>query len=218
MVEDGKLKDLKAKNYLFQAIDRGIIETILTKNTANEIWDSMKQRYQGSTKVKRAQLQEIRKDYEMLHMKEDETVNEFFSRTLVVVNKMEMHEESVQQLTVVEKNLRSMSARFENVVCSIEEANDITSMSIEELQSKLLVHEARMKGHKEIDQEEQALKVAGAANGGRYGSRGRGRGRGRGRKDQNKESVECYKCGKLGHHKNECPSWEEGENFAEFDE
>ncbi|MCI59948.1 retrovirus-related Pol polyprotein from transposon TNT 1-94, partial [Trifolium medium] len=45
-----RLKDLKAKNYLFQAIDRSILETILTRNTAKEIWDPMRQKYQGSTK------------------------------------------------------------------------------------------------------------------------------------------------------------------------
>ncbi|KAG6480327.1 hypothetical protein ZIOFF_063827 [Zingiber officinale] len=43
---DAQLKDLKAKNYLFQAIDRSILETILCKNTAKDIWDSMKKKYQ----------------------------------------------------------------------------------------------------------------------------------------------------------------------------
>ena len=32
-LEADKLKDLKAKNYLFQAIDRAILETILKKDT-----------------------------------------------------------------------------------------------------------------------------------------------------------------------------------------
>jgi hypothetical protein len=51
-----KLKDLKAKNYLFQAIDRSILETILSKDTSKQIWDSMKKKYQGSSTVKRSQL------------------------------------------------------------------------------------------------------------------------------------------------------------------
>ena len=33
MIEDQKLKDLKVKNYLFQAIDRSILETILKRDT-----------------------------------------------------------------------------------------------------------------------------------------------------------------------------------------
>lgn len=53
-LEGLKLKDLKAKNYLFQAIDRSILETILCKETSKDIWDSMKKKYQGSTRTKRA--------------------------------------------------------------------------------------------------------------------------------------------------------------------
>lgn len=55
-VDEHKLKDLKVKNYLFQAIDRSILETILEKDTSHQIWESMKKKYQGSRKVKRAQL------------------------------------------------------------------------------------------------------------------------------------------------------------------
>ena len=36
-IEDQKLKDLKAKNYLFQAIARAILEKILKKDTAKDI-------------------------------------------------------------------------------------------------------------------------------------------------------------------------------------
>ncbi|KAL5745295.1 hypothetical protein ACOSP7_026441 [Xanthoceras sorbifolium] len=37
VIDDAKLKDMKAKNYLFQAIDRSILETILNKDTAKSI-------------------------------------------------------------------------------------------------------------------------------------------------------------------------------------
>ena len=51
-IEDQKLKDLKAKNYLFYALDRSVLETILNKDSAKNIWDSMKLKYQGTTRVK----------------------------------------------------------------------------------------------------------------------------------------------------------------------
>ena len=53
-IADLKLKDLRAKNYLFQVIDRSILETILLKDTAKGIWDSLKNKYQGNARVKRA--------------------------------------------------------------------------------------------------------------------------------------------------------------------
>ncbi|RDY10300.1 hypothetical protein CR513_05204, partial [Mucuna pruriens] len=46
----------------------------------------------------------------------------------------------------------------------------------------------------------------------------RGRGRGRGRQPFNKAIIECFKCHKLGHFQYECPSWENGANYAKVDE
>lgn len=119
---------------------------------------------------------------------------------------------------MVEKILRSMTSRFNYVVCSIEESNDVTTFSINELQSNFLVQEARMTLHKKKE-EEQLLKVSNSRRGrtedggfthgrGRNGARGRGRGR------QSKEMVEYYKC----HYQNECPIWEENTNTGAKDE
>nr|KYP76988.1 hypothetical protein KK1_021251 [Cajanus cajan] len=72
-------------------------------------------------------------------MKAGETINEYFARTLTIANKMRIHGEIMGD--VVEKILRSMAAQFNYVVYSIEESNDIDSLSINQLQSSLLVHE-----------------------------------------------------------------------------
>nr|GEX91729.1 hypothetical protein [Tanacetum cinerariifolium] len=110
-----KLKDLKAKNYLFQAIDRSILETILNKATSKVIWDSMKKKYQGSTRARRQQLQALRSEFDTIRMKPDEPVSE--------------------GVTVVEKILRSLTTKFNFVVCAIEESKDVNKLSLEELQS-----------------------------------------------------------------------------------
>nr|XP_028948055.1 uncharacterized protein LOC103454709 [Malus domestica] len=140
-LEEQKLKDLKAKNYLFQAIDRSILETILKKDTSKDIWDSLNQKYQGTTRVKRAQLQAFRNDFELLHMKAGETVNDYFGRTLAIANKMRFHGEQMKDVVIIEKILRSMTSKYDYVVCSIEELNDLDALSIDELHSSLLVHE-----------------------------------------------------------------------------
>ncbi|KAL6342888.1 hypothetical protein AAG906_016907 [Vitis piasezkii] len=46
-----------------------------------------------------------------------------------------------EDVTIVEKILQSMTPTFNFVVCSIEESHDIDELSIDELQSSLLVHE-----------------------------------------------------------------------------
>jgi len=45
LAEERKLCDLKAKNYIFQPIDRSIMETILVCDTKKDIWDSMRRNY-----------------------------------------------------------------------------------------------------------------------------------------------------------------------------
>lgn len=63
--------------------------------------------------------------------------------------------------------------------------------------------------------EEQALKTASQETGGWGRGNHRGGGRGRGRLPR--EAVECYKCRKIGHYRNECPEWgkEGNANFTE---
>ena len=226
--EEEKLKDLRVKNYLFQAIDRTILETILNKETSKDIWESMKLKYQGSTKVKRAQLQALRREFEVLGMKEGEKVDDYFARTLTIANKMKVHGEKMEQQVVVEKILRSMTSKFNYVVCSIEESNDPSIMSIDELQSSLLVHEQMMQGQKE---EEHALNITNSnleKTGRRYENRSdgrerfrgtfRGRGRGRGRQPYSKSMIQCYNCQRMGHFQYECPSRDKNVYQAEIEE
>jgi hypothetical protein len=56
-MDELKLKDLKVKNYLFQALDRTVLDTILKKDTAKDIWDAMKKRFEGNARVKKSHLQ-----------------------------------------------------------------------------------------------------------------------------------------------------------------
>lgn len=83
-IEGLRLKDLKVKNYLFQVIDRPILETILCKDTSKDIWDSMKKKYQGSARAKRQQFQTLRSKFETLRMKSRESVIDYFPRTMVI--------------------------------------------------------------------------------------------------------------------------------------
>ncbi|KAH7532512.1 hypothetical protein FEM48_Zijuj04G0028100 [Ziziphus jujuba var. spinosa] len=116
----------------------------------------MKKTYQGTARAKRVQLQALHAEFENLRMKSGELVSEYFSRTMAIANKMRIHGEKLEDVTIVEKILRSMTVKFNFVVCSIEESKDIDTLSIDELQSSLLVHEQKLSKQ---DQEEQALQA-----------------------------------------------------------
>ncbi|XP_019436902.1 PREDICTED: uncharacterized protein LOC109343174 [Lupinus angustifolius] len=181
-----KLKDLRAKKFLFQAIDRSILETILCK----DISDSMKKKYQGCSRVKRAQLQALRRDFEALQMKKSESVTNYCSRVMGIANNMQIHGEKMGDTLIVEKILHSLTPKFDYMVCSIEEPNDTDELSLDELQSSLLVHEQKM--HKSSTMEEQALKVSTNTHSNNFRGRGKGRGRGYGSRG-NRDSSRNFK-------------------------
>jgi hypothetical protein len=48
----------------------------------------MKKKYQGSARVKHAQLQALRQDFETLQMKVGESITNYYVRTMEISNKM----------------------------------------------------------------------------------------------------------------------------------
>jgi len=90
-----KLKDLKAKSYLFQAVDRAVFETILHKETSNKICDSLK-KYQWKARAKRQPLQSLKAEFDTLQMKQAEAVSEYLSKTMEIANKLKIHDDKIE--------------------------------------------------------------------------------------------------------------------------
>lgn len=128
----------------------------------------MKVKYKGSTRVKCAQLQRLRRTFKTLKMKISESVNDYFGRVMETTNDMSNCRENMNDVKIVEKILRSLIENFNFIVCSIEESKDIDLLTVDELQISLLVREQKVR---EKRGEEQVLQVEHRM---RYG-RGRGR-------------------------------------------
>ncbi|XP_076898416.1 uncharacterized protein LOC143551974 [Bidens hawaiensis] len=144
-LEELRTKDLQVKHYLYQAIDRTTFEQILDRTSSKAVWDSMKKRFAGNDCVKKSMLQKLRRDFEVLEMKSNETISEYFGRVLIISNQMRSNGELMPDSKIVEKILRNLSKKYMYVVVSIEESKNIEEMAIEELQISLLVHEQKFK-------------------------------------------------------------------------
>ncbi|KAB2626152.1 hypothetical protein D8674_017812 [Pyrus ussuriensis x Pyrus communis] len=105
-----KLKDLKAKNYLFQAIDRSILETMLEKDTSKKIWDSMKTKYEGNARVKHSTPQALRRDFETLEMKVVCSIEESRDLDAITIDELQssltVHEQKFHRSSNVEQVLK----------------------------------------------------------------------------------------------------------------
>ncbi|KAL8116958.1 hypothetical protein AgCh_023220 [Apium graveolens] len=66
-------------------------------------------------------------------MKSSENIGEFVTRLKTVTNEIKRNEESLDDVRVMEKLLRSLIRKFDYVVTSIEESKDLSTISIDEL-------------------------------------------------------------------------------------
>lgn len=110
-------------------------------------------------------------------MQTGESVSDFFSRTMAIINKMWIHGEKIEDVIVIEKILLSMTLQFNYVVCFIKKSKDLDTLSRDALQGSLLVHEKKIV---QRDKEEQALKastnhVSSPSRGRAWGNRDGGR-------------------------------------------
>ena len=73
-------------------------------------------------------------------MKENESVADFSSRTSNVIIKLKSNGEDYQEQRIVEKILRSLPQKYDNLVTTIEEAKDFTILTMDELMGALQIY------------------------------------------------------------------------------
>ena len=77
-------------------------------------------------------------------MKDSDSVDSFYTRVVGLINQLKSHGETITDQRVVEKILRSLSPRFENLVVTLEEHTYMTTFTIDELQGSLMNYEDRL--------------------------------------------------------------------------
>ncbi|PNX84994.1 retrovirus-related Pol polyprotein from transposon TNT 1-94 [Trifolium pratense] len=76
-------------------------KTILVHDTSKDIWDAMRRKYQGSTKVKRTHLQALKHEFKVLTTKESESFDQYFAITLAIANRMSAQGERLQEVAIM---------------------------------------------------------------------------------------------------------------------
>jgi len=85
--------------------------------------------------------------YELFKMKDDESIEEMYSRFQTLVSGLQILKKSYVASDHVSKILRSLPARWRPKITAIEEAKDLINLSVEDLVSSLKVHEISLDEH-----------------------------------------------------------------------
>jgi hypothetical protein len=121
-----------------------ILPRVASTKKYKEAWDILQSSYQGMDKVKTAKLQILRRYFDTLSMKDTYTVDSFDTHVIGLINQIKSHGETIEDIKVVEKVLRSLPPKFDTLVVTLEESKDLSRFSLDELQASLINHENRL--------------------------------------------------------------------------
>ncbi|GKD01083.1 zinc finger, CCHC-type containing protein [Tanacetum coccineum] len=95
-------KDKTAITYIYQSLPEEQLLLISKYKTAKEVWDALKTRHVGVNRVQQAKQQTLKSEFEMLQMKENESIDSFVTK---------LTDEAIGRLKTFEERLKYKNER-----------------------------------------------------------------------------------------------------------
>jgi hypothetical protein len=202
--KEKKKRDAKALYVIQQSISDKIFPRIIGARSAKEAWEFLQKEFQGTDKVRSVKLLTLKRNFQNLQMREKDTLKEYFSKVIELVNQIKSLGENLTDKSVCEKILIGLSPKYNNIAAIIEETKDLSTLSVHDLMGSLEMHEQRMNrsGEQTFESAFQTkvnVKESGkqnASNGKSRGNFGKGGDRGN---NQGGEVKTCHYCKMPGH-------------------
>ncbi|KAL2934986.1 capsid protein [Bienertia sinuspersici] len=141
-------KDLKALSFIHSAMDGPIMfEKIAAAESSHKAWNILENIYKVNTRVKNVKLQHLKSEFESLKMKRSETASEYVDHVTSISNNMKALGYNILESEVVYKILRSMTPKYDTIICMLDERSTKEDLSIDEVLGTLLVHEKRLNSY-----------------------------------------------------------------------
>ena len=131
----------RALNALFSAVTNKEFKKISCTETSKEVWTILQTTYKGTKAIKNSKLQRLTTSFEEIKMKEDESFDEFYTKHKDIVNLAFNLGETILELKIVRKVLRSLPERFHAKITAIEKSKDIDKIPLTELVGNLQTYE-----------------------------------------------------------------------------
>ncbi|XP_042404095.1 uncharacterized protein LOC121993906 [Zingiber officinale] len=134
----------KAASLLHDALTESMFTKIANCNTPKKIFDRLKAIHEGGDQIRKIHIRNRISDFEANRMSYKETVQDYYDRTIEIVNEIRALGGELPEEKVVEKATMSLPNKFEAKLCALEETDKLKQITFLELISALQASEKRM--------------------------------------------------------------------------
>ena len=120
-------------NSLFSALSQKERLRILHCPTAKSAWDILAVTYEGDSSVKDQRLSSLEREFENLSMKDNESIDDFYSRLSNVANQCRGLGEEISEFKIVKRIIQSLSPSYHHLAIVFQQTQDLSVYSVEKL-------------------------------------------------------------------------------------
>jgi hypothetical protein len=208
-------KDEVAFAAISQAVPDAVMMAITGCNTARDAWETIHCMRVGEDRVKKARVKQLKRQLDHLEMGDGETITMFAHQLTMLVSEIRSLGEQISDEAVIERMFNAVPKRFDDIVNTIEQWGDLSTMSAAEAVGHLAAfeesHRGRRRGRGDDDEGEKLMLVSrsqlealilkekkkgeGSSSGNKNDDDGKKKER-RGKFDKSK--ITCWECGEKG--------------------
>ncbi|MCH79420.1 phytoalexin-deficient 4-2 protein, partial [Trifolium medium] len=196
---DRVLLNTKAKLFIKSALNREEHDRIMECKTAKEMWYTLQNHHEGSSRVKETRIDIGVRKFELFEMKEDESIDQMYGRLTVIINELNSlgkkytpHERDkpTKKMIALESQTKECSQNIENECDEkfLQEDNEEEFALISRRIQRLMIRRNQM----------------------RNSFQGR---RNNFKTEVDLSKIQCYGCNQFGHYKNDCPKTKQGRSL-----
>ena len=135
-------------NILFCSLDRNEFNRIFIFKSAYDIRKTFQATHEGTSKVKQTKISMLTNQFQLFKTNPNESISDMYSRFQDIVHSLISLGNEFSEEDQVRIFLNSLTTEWDQKILAIEEANDISTLKIEELIGNLMSFEGQMIGRR----------------------------------------------------------------------
>uniref|UniRef100_A0ACD5Y6T1 Uncharacterized protein n=1 Tax=Avena sativa TaxID=4498 RepID=A0ACD5Y6T1_AVESA len=157
--EYDELKDEGAFAAISQSVPDSVMMAIAEYETAREAWEAIRQMRVGEDRVKKARVKQLKRQLDRMEMDDGESVTAFAQKLTTLVAEIRSLGEVIKDEAVIETLFGAVPSRFADIVNTIEQWGDLSTMTVAEAVGRLATYEQNGRRREKAGNNEQLMLV-----------------------------------------------------------